>query len=52
LKDLNTVPSFSFIFRKFYLRNAVQKNISRTIISGKQQNSNKQMAEFRISTLF
>jgi len=25
LKDLNTVPSFSFIFRKFYLRNAVQK---------------------------
>jgi len=30
----------------------MQKNICKAIISSKEQNSNKQMAEFRISILF
>ena len=50
LKDFNT-PLFTFIFQKFYWWNTMQKTC-RTAISGKEQNLNKQMAEFGISKLF
>jgi len=42
------MPSFIFIFPKFYGTQC--KNICKTVISGIDQNLNKQRAEFRTST--
>jgi len=40
------------IFPKSYSWSTMQKNICKTVISGKEQNLNKQMAECGISILF
>jgi len=49
-KDFNNITQLRF-FENF-IHGTHCKSICRTVTSGKEQNLNKQMAEFRISMLF
>jgi len=50
MKNFNTIAYLHFSKILFMEHNA--KNICKTVISGKEQNLNKQIAEFEISILF